>query len=177
MPHLDISPNFPFADDSNAVTPDDICTFKQFYAMRRGSHASLIRRTRDGSSRRSSYGSVRSHRSRGSTRRSNQEKQGKLESLDQKWKLTKGSTHVLPDVVVDKGQSDGESSGHHKKVVCLYHLMKGTPLIILSKLSNGTYTTGASKSDVTFTLKRLRYFLNVYDLFFLNFLCLFLLLS
>ncbi|KAK3093193.1 hypothetical protein FSP39_012483 [Pinctada imbricata] len=117
MPHLDISPNFPFADDSNAVTPDDIFTFRQFYAMRRGSHASLIRRNREGgSSRRSSYCSVRSGRSRGSQRRTNPEKQGKLDKLDHDWKMKKDSTHLLPDVVVDHGKSDDELSDYHKKV-------------------------------------------------------------
>lgn len=111
-PFLDIR-NLPYADDSNAVTPnsDDLCTLpvnKQFLTARRNSFASLTRRSHAGdgrpSSRRSSYASLISRASRSSVRSHPRSPKDKTAILIQTW--AKKHPHLLPEVVVDKTKSD-----------------------------------------------------------------------
>ena len=112
-PFLDIR-NLPYADDSNAVTPnsDDLCTlpvYKQYLTARRSSFASVGRRSHgDGrpSSRRSSYASLISRASRASIRSHPRSPKDKTAILLQSWALAKKNPHLLPDVVLDKSKTD-----------------------------------------------------------------------
>ncbi|XP_065945183.1 sodium channel protein para isoform X4 [Magallana gigas] len=108
--HADHQPlmldNLPFIDDPNAVTPcsDDLTmnlTYKQFIASRRGSYASLLKRT--GSSRRSSFASRDSRRSLPKSPRSPLEKPGKLDT-PWDWKKPKDSSLLHPHDAGDRGK-------------------------------------------------------------------------
>lgn len=98
--------NLPYIDDPNAVTPcsDDLTmnlTYRQFVASRRGSYASLLKRT--GSSRRSSFASRDSRRSLPKSPRSPLEKPGKLDT-PWDWKKPKDSSHLHPLDAGDRGK-------------------------------------------------------------------------
>lgn len=110
--------NLPYIDDPNAVTPcsDDLnmnLTYKQFIASRRGSYASLLKRT--GSSRRSSFASRDSRRSLPKSPRSPLEKPGKLDT-PWDWKKPKDSSLLHP--------LDAGDRGKHTENVSLQRLLK-----------------------------------------------------
>lgn len=118
-PFLDIR-NLPFADDSNAVTPnsDDLCTLPIYNKhTRRSSFASLTHRLHgDGraSSRRSSYASLISRVSRASIRSHPRSPKDKTSALLHAFALAKKHPHLLPEVVVDKSKSDENVSSKFK---------------------------------------------------------------
>ncbi|XP_071164276.1 sodium channel protein para-like isoform X1 [Mytilus edulis] len=126
-PFLDIRNNLPYADDSNAVTPnsDDLCTLpinKQFLTARRSSFASIGRRSHGGdpraSSRRSSYASLISRASRASIRsrehpRSPKDKTAKLL---ERW--AKKHPHLLPEDSTAGSEYDGEKKKADHNTVC-----------------------------------------------------------
>ncbi|XP_078316439.1 sodium channel protein para-like isoform X3 [Crassostrea virginica] len=125
--------NLPYIDDPNAVTPcsDDLnmnLTYKQFIASRRGSYASLLKRT--GSSRRSSFASRDSRRSLPKSPRSPLEKPGKLDT-PWDWKKPKDSSLLHPLDAGDRGKHTENGSIHgsrleiqkksHDEELCHHH--------------------------------------------------------